>query len=266
PQDHMDIILEAPSFYTAIGVFLKQTAGRFPRPLMRLIGLTSRQCPPLIHTLLEELLGGLLYTHSKRFIVEPSLTHRLEKDLARLGAANQRRIELDNPRKVAARLVTSASKLASITAIAALEQQALGEDLRLVILTDYIRKDDLPRHDDDLQPIKRLGVVPIFEQLRRENIPNLRLGILSGSLVIIPQESLTTLHAIAGDMGVSTDNIKSKTLAFDIDYCEVQVRGADAHRLVQLLTELFNRGAVTTLVGTAALLGEGASRMISMWS
>jgi len=257
PRDHLEKILEDPAFYTAIGVYLEENTGRVPRRLFQVIGVSKRHHPKLNHALLEQLLNGLLYQHANTFPLPAPLTRRLEKDLARLGAADKRHIELDNPRKVAGRLLTSASKLTSVADIARLEQEALGDDLRLVILTDYIRREDFPRHPEDLQPIKRLGVVPIFECLRRENHAQWRLGILSGSLVVIPVAALQALQTIAANMHLAVDRIKSKPLSFDDRYCEIQVVGADAHRLVRLVTELFNQGGVTALVGTTSLLGEG---------
>ncbi len=256
-QDHLETILEDPAFYTAVGVFLKEKTGRAPKRLFRSIGVSRRHCPKLDHTLLERLLNGILYTQRKALVLPEALTRRLEKDLARLGAADKRQVELDNPRKVAGRLLTSASKLASIGAIVEWEQGALGEDLRLVILTDYIRRTDFPLHAEDLQPIKCLGVVPIFEWLRRQNLPHLRLGILSGSLVVIPTDSLDSLRLLAERLHIAAERIKSKPLVFDDRFCEVQVIGAEAHRLVHLVTELFNQGRVTALVGTTSLLGEG---------
>ena len=257
PKNHLNAILDVPSFYTAIAVFLKQATGTLPKRLSRVIGLSRRHCPKLTKPLWEELLAGFLYTQRKTFLLPEPLIARLQKDLVRLGAADKRRMELVDPKKVVGRLITSASKLASITAIVSLEQQKLGEGLRLVILTDYIRREALPHDPEDLQPIQHLGVVPIFEQLRRERIAGQHLGILSGSLVVIPQQALELLHAIAQEMDLDVTRIACKPLACDPTYCEISVRGADAHRITHLVTQLFNRGGVTTLVGTASLLGEG---------
>ena len=65
----------------------------------------------------------------------------------------------------------SVAKLDSIVAIAGAEAEALGERLRLVILSDRVRADELPRapRRSPFAPTK-LGVVPIFEALRRAGV------------------------------------------------------------------------------------------------
>ena len=61
----------------------------------------------------------------------------------------------------------------------------------MVILTDYIRKEDLPKDATDEKPLHRLGVVPIFELIRRRWLKNSShsehespIGILTGSFVV----------------------------------------------------------------------------------
>ena len=59
----------------------------------------------------------------------------------------------------------------------------------MVVLTDFIRRADFPADEADLKPVKHLGVVPIFEQIRRSQTNMVRLGILSGTLTVIPSQS-----------------------------------------------------------------------------
>jgi hypothetical protein len=147
---------------------------------------------------------------------------------------------------VARLLVRSVSKLRSIEDIVRLESETLGPDLRMVILTDFIRRTDFPKDKADVKPIKRLGVVPIFEQIRRSGgvsetvrekpvpcgmgfqsllhrqdadatkplgrdaratsqTPShslSKLGILTGTLTVIPCESCDALRAIAPKLGI----------------------------------------------------------------
>ena len=65
-----------------------------------------------------------------------------------------------------ARILSSAhrgmtvSALNSIEAVLRLEMDVLGKDLRMVSLTDYIRKEMLSKRDS--KGTKKLGVAPIF--------------------------------------------------------------------------------------------------------
>jgi len=164
-----------------------------------------------------------------------------------------------------------------------LESQTLGDDLRMVILTDFIRRADFPKDEADTRPVKRLGVVPIFEQIRRGervsegpapcgmgsppmnhrqdadttfHMPS-KLGILTGTLTVVPCESREAIEAIAPELGLDPADIAFRPLAHDPRFCEVTIRGADKQKMVALITALFNRGHVRILVGTTSLLGEG---------
>jgi len=110
---------------------------------------------------------------------------------------------------------------------------------------------------DDLQPIEQLGVVPIFESIRREAMPGILLGVLSGSIVIIPSESKTLLEAAAESCLIDKEDMSLKPMKHDDSFLEVNLSSSQRSRAVRLITELFSSGGITVLVGTKALLGEG---------
>jgi superfamily II DNA or RNA helicase len=257
PQTCTEEILEDPAFYSSIAVFLNHVRGRPPRPLLHVIGLSPRKCPKLDMEWLESLLTGCLYTYAKSFEGHKGLLGRILRDAKRIGAAERRSVSLRNTTKIARLLIRSASKLKSIEDIVRLEHETLGPDLRMVILTDFIRRADLPADEADTQPIKRLGVVPIFEQIHRRMPGEMRLGILSGTLTVIPCESGAMLKTLAPGLGIEPRDIKLTPLAHAARFCEVTLRGADKHKMVALITGLFTQGGITVLVGTTSLLGEG---------
>ena len=84
-----------------------------------------------------------------------------------------------------------------------------------------------------------------------------RLGILSGTLTVIPSESCERLQGIAPGLGIEPADINFQPLDHDSRFCEVTIRGADKHKMVALITSLFNQGSITVLIGTTSLLGEG---------
>ena len=257
PKAHVEEILSEPSFYSSIASFLNHVRGRPPRKLLGIIGLSARQCPKLDKASLEILLTGCLYTRAKSFDEHKELFRRILRDAKRIGAAERRQIRLESTGRIARLLIRSASKLKSIEEIVRVERESCGEDVRLVVLTDFIRRTDFPKNPDDVKPLKRLGVVPIFEQIRRSQAEAVQLGILTGTLTVIPARSQELLHSIATEMGLDPAGIVCKPLAHDERFSEVTVRGADKNKMVGLITRLFQRGGVTVLVGTASLLGEG---------
>jgi len=257
PQTRVEEILDDPAFYSSVAVFLNHVRRSPPRKLLRIIGLSPRRCPKLDMSWLETLLSGCLFTHSKSFETHKELFRRILRDARRIGVVDRREVSLQNATKIARLLIRSASKLKSIDDIVQLESKALGPDLRMVILTDFIRRADFPKDETDVKPVKRLGVVPIFEQVRRSEAGIAKLGILTGTLTVLPCDACEPLRAAGPALGIDPSDITFKPLPHDFRFCEVTIRGADKHKMVSLITALFNRGGINVLVGTTSLLGEG---------
>ncbi|MGN1147829.1 MAG: hypothetical protein ACI4TB_05365, partial [Lachnospiraceae bacterium] len=83
-------------------------------------------------------------------------------------------------------------------------------------------------------------------------VGDLRMGVLSGSVVIIPTSAKEALQAIMDERSVKGS---MKELE-DIGFCQVTISGSET-TASSLVTELFNRGEVRVLIGTKSLLGEG---------
>ncbi len=257
PKEHLEEILADPAFYSSIAFFLNHVRGRAPRRLLNIIGFSRRQCPKLDREHLEILLTGCLYAHAKAFAPQKESMRQIGRDLKRLGAIERRTVNLRSTRRTARLLTRSVSKLKSIEEIIAIESDALGSDLRMVVLTDFVRRADFPKDPKDLQPLKRLGVVPIFEQIRRAAPSNVQLGILTGTLTVIPRAAQEQLRSIADRMRLDPTTIGFKPLAHDEQFCEVTIRGTEKQKIATLVTQLLREGGVTVLIGTTALLGEG---------
>jgi len=257
PKEHLEEILADPAFYSSIAFFLNHVRGRAPRRLLSIIGFSRRQCPKLTHEHLEILLTGCLYAHAKSFAAHKDLLRQIARDLKRLGAIERRTVNLRSTRRTARLLTRSVSKLKSIEEIIAIESTSLGPDLRMVVLTDFIRRADFPRDPTDLQPLKRLGVAPIFEQIRRANANDIQLGVLTGTLTVVPCAAQEQLKAIAARMQIDPTTIRFKPLPHDEQFCEVTMRGTEKQKIATLVTQLLREGGVTVLIGTTALLGEG---------
>ena len=93
-------------------------------------------------------------------------------------------------------LTRSVGKCDSIKKIVEHEYRAMGKDLRLLVLADYIKKEYTKSIGDETANVKALGVIPFFEMLRREHKAlnsGLRLGVLCGTIVIIPAETKEAL-------------------------------------------------------------------------
>lgn len=257
PQTHVEDILDDADFFSSVAFFLNHVRKRPPRTLLGVLGLSRRKCPSLDMEWLETLLTGCFHAHAKSFAAHKETLSRILRDAKRAGIVERREVNLRSVTKIAKLLIRSASKLKSVDDIVRLESKSLGPDLRMVILTDFIRRADFPGDPADVKPVKRLGVVPIFEQIRRSDTGVAKLGILTGTLTVVPCDSQEALRAAAAGLGIEPADLTFKPLAHDPRFCELTIRGADKQKMVGLVTALFNRGDINVLVGTTSLLGEG---------
>jgi len=257
PKSHIEDILSDPGFYSSIAFFLNHVRGRPPKKVLRIIGVPPNKCPKLDYEWLDILLTGCLYTHRDSFVGCDESLEEISRHLKRIGAIEKRKVNLKSNDHITRLLISSISKLKSIKEIVKLENESLDTDLRMVILTDYIRKAAFPRNEEDIGSLKRIGVVPIFETIRRSSTDDIGLGILSGSLVVIPVQARELLEQVAAEMSIEPRAIKYPSLTHDDNYCMVDIAGTDKQKIVKLITRLFGRGGIKVLVGTKSLLGEG---------
>ncbi|MBN1124425.1 MAG: DEAD/DEAH box helicase family protein [Sedimentisphaerales bacterium] len=256
PQAHLSQVSSDAEFFTSVVVFLHHV-GASPRRLFRALGIRPKQIPPLTTAWTETLLTGVLYIHRKHFSDSEEILKTIEHTLHTIGAIERRKVYLETNDELSRLLATSLSKLKSIVEIVHLESTALREKLRMVILTDYIRREYMPRSADALNPVDKIGIVPLFEILRRQDLPNVRLGVLSGAMILLPADTVEQVRTIAQEMGIEPDRINTTPLPHDPRYVTVQITGADRHKSVTLITRLFRKGGITVLIGTKSLLGEG---------
>ncbi|MBO5981440.1 MAG: DEAD/DEAH box helicase family protein [Clostridia bacterium] len=177
--------------------------------------------------------GGLITEEQKAKIVSVLKNHSVYE---------KKKVTLDLNERLKRTLISSVGKLESIKRIASNEVSAMGERLRMLVLTDYIKKENLAKIASS-EEFNSVNIVSIFETLRRTNL-NVSIGVLSGSLVILPKS-------------IDLLNIKHKKEDIpDTDYCTVEFSGS-THRGVDYVGKLFEEGKLQILIGTKSLLGEG---------
>jgi Helicase conserved C-terminal domain. len=83
------------------------------------------------------------------------------------------------------------------------------------------------------------------------------LGVLCGSLILLPKEAFGKLQRRISDNGIADDAISLNQFDKDENYVRIIPREGIRNHIVRLMTDMFNAGDLTVLVGTQALLGEG---------
>ena len=248
-----DALLDNPNYFASILIFLQAKNISFPDRLKRLLG--TKRLPGMEAAWLELLLQGFLYDDVENYTCDESYRKDLISYLKAEGVIEKKKISFTTTPSIEKLLTTSKGKCESIKAIVDHEYKTDGKNLRLLVLTDYIRKEyeKVLGTDGD---IMALGVIPFFEQLRRSvgTQTDMRIGVLCGTIVIIPAEAKDALVEVVGDSGkINFSKIGNLS---EEDYVKVNVVG-DAHFITGAVTEVFTQGYMQVLIGTKSLLGEG---------
>lgn len=250
-------ILDAPEILSAMLVHLAASGRRPPTPPLELLGIQEAEVPIPNAFWLETLLDALLYRLPGMLPDGEVRIRALRAFLHEHGLIEGGAVRLGANRTTFALMAGNLAKLDSIVAIAAREAEILGADLRMVVLSDHVRAGELPRTArPDYVPAK-LGVVPIFEALRRAGIAGQKLAVLTGTLVIVPADAVEALTAFAEARGIVAGELQLAAIRGGGDHLRLTATGEGARRIVELVTALFCAGHLTMLVGTQALLGEG---------
>lgn len=254
-QSSDDLLLDDPAYLSSILIYLQSRNVPFPSRLQRLLG--AKHLPNMSTEWMECLLQGFLYDDADSYMCDKTYREMLIDQLKAQGLIEKRKVVMTKSAAIEKLLTNSLGKCNSIRDIVFHEYQTTGDALRLLVLTDYIRKEYEKSLGNEESDVNAFGVLPFFEMLRRENAKkggHVRFGVLCGTIVIIPAEAREALEREVADCGKVTfskvGNLEKS------DYLKVTAVG-DAHFLTDAVTNIFAQGAMQVLIGTKSLLGEG---------
>ena len=249
-----DLLLEDPKYLSAMLIYMHSQGLTIPPSLQNLLG--TQKLPPLTSYWLETLLQSMLYQTPDWYEDLDGYKKKLEADLKARGLVEKRQVYLVKSKASDQLLTQSLGKLSAVADIFLTEYESLGQELRQLVLADYIRKDFATYLGDNQATISQLGVLPYFESIRRkaqeQEIP-VSLAVLSGSVVILPTDVVAELKELLPQVPLSFSSIGHLDPK---DYVQVGFPSS-AKGIVAAVTELFQRGQIQVLVGTKSLLGEG---------
>jgi superfamily II DNA or RNA helicase len=246
-REKEEFILENAKGYIAILCLAKHHGIELPKKLIKLLS-PSGKLPAFSLAFAET---AFQFVIDSPLIFTEEVSARLYNMLHENSLLEKRQVQLKSNPKLNKLLLSSTGKLISINEIVRSELVNLNKDLRMLILTDYVRKNMMNIIGTD-EPISTMGTVPIFESVRRNCGDIVNPSLLSGQVVIIPEDILPEIKSIAEQKSVS---VKTKKLP-NTDYLEIFFSGSNKNR-VAIITEAFERGLIPVLVGTKSLLGEG---------
>ncbi|MDE0597561.1 MAG: DEAD/DEAH box helicase family protein [Dokdonia donghaensis] len=263
PGKHLEIIYKDPNFYIASLVYLNARGYKIPKVKIDLLGvdLTQEKLPTFNQEWAEKLLQPLLVDGREDHYEDEEVLATVEKTLRKVGAFDKKRINFKGEQQLYKSLAQSPHKLKSIREIIDFESAQMGENLRAVILTDYVRKEFIDTPTEALDTINKLGVIPIFHHLlySLEQHPDRwqgkdkleKLAVLTGTIIIVHKTLVAQITET-----LDSDDFTHDALG-DTAFVIVRPREKVKSQMVSLMTALFTDGHIEVLVGTAALLGEG---------
>jgi len=255
PMEHLEWIYENISSYTSGLIYLHFRKKEISEIHFEIIGDQHQYIPEFDFFWLEELLDFYLIVDELNFKNEEHHRTALANRLKRQGFLENKTISFFNNKNLNQILNSSIGKLQGIKNIVEFEFSVLKEDLKMVILTDFIKKEYLSNETENNLQLDKIGAIPIFEKLRRENIQNKKIGVLTGSIVIIPDSAKDRMNELCIRKGIS--GISFSSVPYDKNYIQINLTGQIKHDIVHIITEIFQQGCIQVLIGTKALLGEG---------
>lgn len=251
PEKFLELLFEDPDFYIAFASYINAMHQPIPKAFLKVFDTKQENLPEFNLIRAESFFNKLIFKYRETF---PSLSADIDayhqKALKSHLIFNQKIYLSQNPKMVKA-ISRSLGKLDAIKAIVAKESQNLKEKLRLVVLADYIKTEAFT------SKMEALGVIPIFMNLANMHLKDMAIGVLTGKIIIIPENKKEALKNLIESINVPLKNISFKTVKNFPEYVEVIPKENLKSKIVQLITKLFNLGELNILVGTQALLGEG---------
>jgi len=252
-EENTNNILNEFEFFIAMLSFLKKVNYAIPKRK----DLENLNIPNLNFSMINIMLEKLIFEKStlEQDIFKEEI-HTIKQELIKLSCIDDdNNINLKYNKQISNLLTRNYEKLNSISEIIDIEKESLRENLKLVIVTDYI-KDEYYNIQNE-EDIKELGVMPIFRKVTSKN-PDVNVAVLTGSLTIIPTELKEQLWELAEkEYNIKKDEIKIVELGINFDYSKVEFESKHDRFKVNLITKLFEQSNISVLIGTIALIGEG---------
>ncbi len=253
-NNELERIYEDPAFFSSILIFLREAQIKIDTDKLKVLGFTEQEIdfPSLSYEWLQILIQKLVVDQRGLFTAYEGVLSRIGKELREIGVFESKKVDFIGSDHLYASLANSPSKLRSIGRIVSIEHNVMGESLRMVVLTDFIRKEFLGYTGLDSKELNKLGVISIFQYLRTTSSYKEQLGVLTGSIVILYKTAVALFVE-----QVNKELYYLTPMKEEEDFFVITPVGKGKNTIVSTITSLFESGSIRILIGTKALLGEG---------
>lgn len=248
PSEYAHSIVQDPHILISILTFLKYKGAPIPQASLFLLDLEYEDIPSLTRYWWQKLVEGVLFSNSFDFTeIQKNFVKELTKQLRSSELLYKRELMLERSKKFERSLSLSIAKINGCLDIHRIELKKRQQNLRQVILTDYIRDEALS--NDRSIGETNLGSWPIFEKLVKKSKIKNEIALLTGRLSVIHESKFPLIQK---------DEKGSRLTATPLENLEGYVKiVGPLNELTVALTKLLCEGDIKTLVGTRSLLGEG---------
>lgn len=251
--NYLDELYGNTAYFSSILIFLNATGFKISREKLAILGFSKTETidfPELSLEWLTVLLQNLLVTDREQLYKDEDYLSSLSKNLKKLHLFDSKTVNFTGQHHIYRSLTNSVSKLKSIETIVNFEYAHLKNQLRCVILTDYIRKEFLKTTPNTFSEINKIGVIPIFHFIKQSFPETPSIAVLTGSIVIIHNSILERFKSYAEAHSFSFS-------ALDSNFLSVSGSQNNQKAIISIITRLFEAGIIKVLIGTKSLLGEG---------
>lgn len=250
PKEYVEEIYDAPDFYIAIVSLLKHKHYKLSKDFLKLFDASEFEIPHFDVKQARAFFNGFIFDKSEKFPELKEVIKYYTELLRDNGLIHNKKVYLSDNIKIQRQIAHSLGKLDSIKEIVELELTQLGNNLRMVVLADFIKSDDIGNSS--------LGVVPIWSILKDEYCErNVLLGILCGTLIVIPKSKVDSFNSMLSEENISNDAVSISDYKDELNFVQITPKESAKNKIVSIITKMFNNGEINILVGTQALLGEG---------
>jgi superfamily II DNA or RNA helicase len=241
-------ILHAPELALALLAFLAARQHHLPIGLLQILDFQPQDIPPLNRINWQILLNAVLFSDDFSADKPQQLyVAQLKRQLTASQLLQKRQLLLSSNPQLSRALALNPVKIKACVHIHQLEYQIRQNSLRQVILTDYIRDEQLSTGAES--GALPLGAWPVFNALLQAPDTTATMGLLTGRLSLLPTVLATELCDQLSQMKLSVSPFSAAP-----GYSRLS---GPLNGQTSLFTRLLNTGQIQLLVGTRALLGEG---------
>lgn len=252
PYNYESEILENVEYYSSMIIFLNSLQEPINKENREILG-HKNTIPKLTIEWMEILLKNIILIDRKNYLNYEDEILNIEKELNKIGVIEKNTFSFSENKTLEKYFINSIGKLDSISKIIDIEYESLKEKLRMVILTDFIRKEYL---ETDNIETNKMGVFPIFKSLLNKN-PEINLAVLTGSVFVIPSKLQKNIYNMCEENNIDKRKVKFKNLTISDKYVQVAISDSVRNKVMNLISKLFAEGKIQIIIGTKSLLGEG---------